>query len=123
MYVEIQALLIDLQKLLWNSPTYHTKWVAGPTTAKRRLGIMEPHSRRNIVEIAKCTTSLIYTNQLPTWTNSLQVPRTGAAVEAAARLRTSNWPFEQSLVIGEFIYPDRRNSAALEFHSFAGEKT
>ena len=36
---------------------------------------------------------------------------------------TFDRPLEQSLVIGQFIYPDRRHSAALDFHDFAGEKT
>lgn len=36
---------------------------------------------------------------------------------------TSDRPFEQSLAIGQFLYPNRCHSAALDFHDFAGEKT
>ena len=36
---------------------------------------------------------------------------------------TFDRPLEQSLVIWQFIYPDRRHSAALDLHDFAGEKT
>ena len=51
-----------LLKLPWSSPTYHTNWVDALTTAKRRPGIMKPHSRRNTGEITFQQASLLKRN-------------------------------------------------------------